>query len=78
MNQLYKYKDILGVPKTGIHSYRIFNLAVADIIMTIIGAKIISYIFKFSFIKTLLFLFLMGIFLHRLFYVRTTIDKLLF
>jgi hypothetical protein len=75
---LCKYKYALGEPGKGIHSYRLFGVAIADVLMTIIGAFLISYFFKFSFIKTLLILFLTGIALHRLFCVRTTIDKLLF
>ena len=75
---LCKYKNILGQPGKGIHSYRLFGVAIADVIMTIIGAYILSLIFKLSFIKTLIFLFLLGIILHRLFCVRTTVDKLLF
>jgi uncharacterized membrane protein YdfJ with MMPL/SSD domain len=75
---LCKYKNALGEPHKGIHSYRLFGVAIADVLMTIIGAFLISYFFKFSFIKTLLILFLTGIVLHRLFCVRTTLDKLLF
>jgi len=75
---LCKYKNALGEPGKGIHSYRLFGLAIADVIMTIIASFLISYFFKFSFIKTLLILFLTGIVLHRFFCVRTTIDKLLF
>ncbi len=75
---LCKYKDALGKPKTGIHSYRIFNIAIADVIMTIIAALIISYFFKFNFWITLIVLFLLGILLHRIFCVKTTVDKLLF
>ena len=75
---LCKYKNSLGVPHQGIHSYRLFGLAIVDVIFTIIGAMIISYFSKQSFIYTLVFLFLLGIILHRLFCVRTTIDKLLF
>ncbi len=75
---LCKYKDILGIPGKGIHSYRIFNIAIADVIMTIIAAFIISYFFKFNFWIVLLILFILGILLHRLFCVRTTIDKLIF
>lgn len=75
---LCKYRDSLGVPKQGIHSYRFFGVAIMDVIFTIIGAWIISYFTNKSFIFTLIFLFLLGIMLHRLFCVRTTIDKLLF
>ena len=75
---LCKYKNSLGIPKKGIHSYRLFGVAIVDVIMTIVAAFLISYFFKYSFITTLLTLFILGIVLHRLFCVRTTIDKLLF
>jgi hypothetical protein len=75
---LCKYKNALGEPGKGIHSYRLFGVAIADVLMTIVGAFLISYFFKLSFIKTLLILFLLGIVLHKLFCVPTTIDKLLF
>jgi hypothetical protein len=78
MSGLCKYKNALGVPGKGIHSYRIFNIAVADVIMTLIGAYIISRIFKISFLWTSVGLFITGIILHRLFCVKTTIGKLLF
>lgn len=74
-----KYKNIFGKVGEGIHSYRILNIAVVDVIATIILAFIINKIFpQLKFKKVLLILFLLGILLHRLFCVRTTIDKLLF
>ena len=75
---LCKYKNILGEPGKGAHSYRLFGVAIVDVIMTIIAAYIISYFFKYSFIYVLLILFASGIVLHRLFCVPTTVDKLLF
>ena len=75
---LCKYKNALGIPRKGIHSYRFFGLAIADVIMTIIGAFLIAYFTEQNFIYTLIILFVSGIILHRLFCVRTTIDKLLF
>lgn len=72
------YSEIFGKPKQGVHSYRILDLAIADIIMTIIGAIIISLILKINFFLTLIFLFLLGIILHRLFCVNTTINKMIF
>ena len=76
---LCKYKNLFGEVGKGVHSYRIFNIAVVDVVLTILGAYII-YLFnpKFNFIYIVLFLFILGIFLHRLFCVRTTIDKFLF
>ena len=75
---LCKYKNALGEPGKGIHSYRLFGVAIMDVIMTIIAAYIISYFTNYNFTYTLIFLFILGIILHRLFCVRTTIDKLLF
>lgn len=75
---LCKYKNILGEPGKGVHSFRMFGIAIIDVILTIIAAYLISYFYKFNFVYTLIGLFLLGIFLHRIFCVRTTIDKLLF
>ena len=75
---LCKYKNILGVPGQGPHSYRIFNIAIVDVILTLILAYIISYNYNISFVKSSIILFILGILLHRLFCVRTTIDKVLF
>lgn len=74
---LCKYRNILGVPGQGIHKYRIFNIAIADVILTIILALVISWIFKTNIWITLIILFLLGIVLHKIFCVKTTVDKLL-
>jgi len=75
---LCKYKNTLGKPGKGVHSYRLFGVALADVIMTLIGAAIISYFSSYSFLYVAIFLFVLGIVLHRIFCVRTTIDKALF
>ena len=75
---LCKYKNSLGIPNEGVHSYRLFSVAIVDVIMTIIAAYIISYFTKIKFLYTSIFLFTLGIILHRLFCVKTTVDKLLF
>ena len=74
---LCKYKNFFGIPGKGIHSYRVFDLSIADIGMTMLGAIVISYFFIISLLYTSIFLFTLGIIVHRLFCVRTTIDKLL-
>jgi hypothetical protein len=73
-----KYRDIFGNPMEGLHRFRFLNLAIVDVLLTILGSYLISKYFKYSFIITLIIIFLLGIILHRLFCVRTTIDKLLF
>lgn len=75
---LCKYKDIFGAPNTGLHSFRIFNIAIIDVLFTFIAAYFISYFTNFPFLIVLIFLFLLGVFLHRIFCVKTTVDKLLF
>lgn len=76
---LCKYKEIFGKVGEDIHSIRIYNIAVIDVLFTILGAFVIHLFFpKYNYLSILLLLFIIGIFLHRIFCVRTTIDKLLF
>ena len=70
--------SIFGKPNEGIHSLRIFDIAIIDFMGTIFGAWFISYIFKLNFLYLLIIFFLLGILAHRIFGVRTTLDKLLF
>jgi hypothetical protein len=74
-----QYKNILGKVGKGIHSIRIYNISVIDVILTFLAAYLINRVYpQFNYLTILFFLFLSGIFLHRLFCVRTTIDKWLF
>lgn len=72
-----EYKNALGEPGKGVHTH-LFGVAVADVIMTILGSWIIAKTMNWDYVKTLGAVFLLGIILHRLFCVRTTVDKLLF
>ena len=74
---LCKYKDLFGKPGEGIHSYRIFDIAYIDVIFTILTAWLISHFLNMSFGYTLIAFFILGIVMHRMFCVRTTIDKLI-
>jgi hypothetical protein len=75
---LSKYSNAFGLPNQGIHSYKVLDIAVADIFITTAAAGAISYFYKKSFVRTNICLFSLGIISHRLFHVRTTVDKLLF
>ena len=75
---LCKYKSVFGEPGKGPHSYRIFNIAIIDVLFTVLFAWLISLVSNLSFTYTLIILFLLGIIMHRMFCVRTTIDKLIF
>jgi hypothetical protein len=75
---LCKYKNIFGEPNKGIHAYRLFDVAIIDVVFTFLGAFIIARIFKISLFYTCAAVFLSGIVAHRLFCVRTKIDRVLF
>lgn len=75
---LCQYKDLFGKVGEGVHSLRIFDIAVVDLGLTILIAYLIHLFLKYDFLIVFIILFLSGILLHRIFCVRTTIDKLLF
>ena len=77
-NPLCKYKNIFGEPGTGVHKYRIAGIAIVDVIVTILFGLLISYFSGWSIYTILIILFISGIVFHRLFCVKTRIDKLLF
>jgi len=72
------YKNLFGSPGTGLHSYRLGGLAIVDVLLTILVAGLVSFYMEWPFWPTLGGLFLLGIALHWLFCVRTTVDKILF
>ena len=80
MTNLCHYKDMFGKPGEGIHAYRILDLSVIDIIMTLLGAFFLSQLFPFpnAWIWITVALFSLGVMMHRIFCVRTTVDKILF
>ena len=82
-----KYKNLFGEVGTGAHSIRFMNIAIIDVIFTAILAKFLQKIHTtlrdnrkqpMSFLYYFISLLLLSIVAHRLFCVRTTIDKLLF
>lgn len=84
---LCKYKNVFGEPNTGIHSIRIFDFAIFDILSTILVGIVIHQIIIVELLKmndriklwmVIVFMFILGIVLHRLFCVKTTVDKILF
>ena len=83
-NLLCQYKNTFGEPKKGLHAYRVFDIAVIDVLATIAGAKLIQiglnkmFDMDLSYLKVLIVLFLTGILLHRLFCVKTTVDQWIF
>jgi len=71
-----KFSNILGEPGKGVHSIRIFNISVVDVLLTFVLAYFTKGDNNYWFV--LLIWFLVGIILHHLFCVKTTIGKIIF
>lgn len=70
-------EHIFGSPGKGVHTH-FMGVAWRDVVGTVVVGVVLAYLFKWNPVKTILVLFLLGIILHRLFNVRTTVDKFLF
>lgn len=66
---------IFGPPREGIRKHRIFGLAIFDLVTTLIGAALISWVFNIRFLYALVGVFLVGIVLHWSFCVDTTLNR---
>jgi hypothetical protein len=69
---------MFGEPGKGAHSYRFWNIAVVDVVLTILAGFILSWITGMRLVYSVITMFVLGIIAHRMFCVRTTVDKLLF
>ena len=76
---LCPYKHLIGKENTGLRKkFRLFDIGLIDTLSVIAGAYAIHYYSKQNFYQILAILFILGIISHRLFCVRSTIDKFLF
>lgn len=75
---LCKYKDIFGKPGKGAHAYRIFNIAIVDVIFTLLGAYAVIKYFNTSPGWTIFGAFLLGVIAHKIFCVKTTLNSFIF
>ena len=75
---LCPYKYFFGEPKKGVHEYRIFDIAMVDLLSTFLVSYLLSQYFNKDFYEVTIALLLLGIIMHRIFCMRTTIDKILF
>jgi hypothetical protein len=70
---LCKYKAILGNPGVGFHSYRLFNLPIVDVALTVLLAYLLALWKQWAFWKTFVGLFVLGEILHYIFCVDTAV-----
>jgi len=71
-------KNLFGKVGEGIHSVRIYNVAVIDVLLTFLAGISLALWLKVNVILVTLLLFVSGIIIHRLFRVNTTVNKSIF
>jgi hypothetical protein len=64
---LEKYRDVFGAPGTGVHKYRFLGVALVDFALSVLGAVLISVVFKMPIDLSLILVLVLGIILHALF-----------
>lgn len=72
---LCPFKDIFGAPGTGVHSIRLFDIAVVDTVLTILGAVYLAKYKGWNVYWTVFWVFVVGEVMHVLFCVDTTVVK---
>ena len=70
-----KYSDIFGNPNTGVHQYRLFDVALVDYVSTIIVSFFLTKVTNIPIELSTIILFTLGIILHILFGVNTNFNK---
>ena len=76
---LEKYKDAFGKPGPfGLRKYRIFGIAIFDVVVTLFCCYILSWFTGIRYWITLVVVFPLGVLVHRAFDVRTSVDKMIF
>lgn len=74
---LCQYKNIFGKPNEGVHRFRILDLAIFDVLLTILLGLLLSKLFKISTLSGIVIAFGLGIIFHKIFCVETTLNKML-
>lgn len=82
-NFFCKHKNIFGKEGEGVHSVRVLNIAILDVVGTLLGCWAIAFalnipLLSYQFLGIVICAFLLAIILHRIFCVNTTVNKLIF
>jgi hypothetical protein len=80
INPLCKYNKLFGESglRTGFRKYRVFGIALFDVSVTIVCALLFAWFFRLPYVPTVIAIFILGVFVHRLFCVKTAVDKMIF
>lgn len=66
------------VKHTGVRAYRVLDIAVIDVAVTVAAAAVLARVLRWPFWYVLVCVLVLGIGAHRLFGVHTTVDRWLF
>jgi uncharacterized membrane protein YcaP (DUF421 family) len=69
---------MFGEPRKGVHSIRVFDIAIVDVILTIVIGLIISKFTHMNIWLVILALFLLSIVAHKIFCVDTKVTQMIF
>ena len=72
-----QFRDIFGDPGKGIHAYRIFDTALVDYILSLLGAMLMTYLTAIPLVLTTIIVLISGIIFHALFGVDTNTLRFL-
>lgn len=75
---LCKYANAFGKPREGVHKYRLYDIAVVDVALTVVAAFAVSGLVHTPLVPTIIAFFIAGIVAHYIFCVDTTIAKFLY
>lgn len=75
---LCKYKHIFGREGEGVHAARFMGMAAVDVGLTVGAALVLHKVFRWPFVLTLVALCALGLVMHRVFCVNTTLTNLVF
>ena len=69
---------MFGKPGEGLHSVRLFGVALIDVSLTLLIGALIAYYWKLNIYVVLGVLFVTGIVAHKLFCVKTALNNMIF
>ncbi len=73
-----EYSDIFGKPREGTHSVRFMNIAMIDLLFTMLAAWLITQYYDYNIWQVFGSLMILSIIVHRIFCVRSTLTMKFF
>jgi hypothetical protein len=77
MTSLCKFRHVFGEERKGVHSFRLLDIAIVDVALTLLVSWMTSSFYKIPFGIVLCGFLLLGMLLHWMFCVDTTINRAL-